>query len=72
MPAGKERLKGAHNLRHTFGKRLRDAGVDERDIADLLHHVPKDVTRIYTAPELGKLKACLEKLVPQSTLRTVG
>ena len=53
-------------------QQLRDAGVDERNIVDLLRHVPKDETRIYAAPELGKLKACLEKLVPQSTLRTVG
>ncbi len=72
LPAGKERLKGVHNLRHTFGKRLRDAGVDERDIQDLLHHVPKNVTRIYSAPELRNLKADLEKLVPKPMLHAVG
>jgi len=72
LPTGKERLKGVHNLRHTFGKRLRDAGVDDRDIQDLLHHVPKNVTRIYTAPELCHLRTCLEKLVPKPTLQAVG
>jgi len=57
LPAGKEYLKGAHNLRHTFAKRLRDVGVDERDIQDLLHHLPRRVTRHYSAPELRNLNA---------------
>jgi integrase len=71
LPKGKEHLKGVHNLRHTFGKRLRDAGVDERDIQDLLHHVPKNVTRMYSAPELRHLKACVEQIVPKPSLQAV-
>ena len=72
LPAGKEYLKGVHNLRHTFAKRLRDVGVDERDIQDLLHHVPRSVTRHYSAPELRNLKVCVEKLVPRPLLQAVG
>lgn len=70
LPMGPERKKGVHNLRHTFGKRLRDAGVDERDVQDLLHHLPKsaDVTRRYSAPNLVRLKASLEKIVPRTRL----
>lgn len=68
LPSAKEYLKGVHNLRHTFGKRLRDAGVDERDVQDLLHHVPKSVTRHYSQPELRNLKTCLERIVPRPQL----
>ena len=71
LPRGAEYLKGVHNLRHTFGKRLRDAGVDERDIQDLLHHVPKNVTRMYSAPELCNLKTCVERIVPRPVLQAV-
>lgn len=72
LPKGAEYLKGVHNLRHTFGKRLRDAGADERDIQDLLHHVPKNVTRLYSAPELRHLKSCVERLVPKPVLQAIG
>ena len=68
LPQGKEMKKGVHNLRHTFGKRLRDAAVDDRDVQDLLHHMPKSVTRHYSAPELRKLKECVERIVPRSKL----
>lgn len=68
LPTGKEWCKGVHNLRHTFGKRLRDAGVDSRDVQDLLHHMPRDITRHYSAPEIKKLKAALEQMVPKPQL----
>ena len=72
LPQGKEWLKGIHNLRHTFGKRLRDVGVDERDIQDLIHHVPKNITREYSEPELRNLKAAVEKIVPRPKLAEVA
>lgn len=64
-------LKGVHNLKHTFGKRLRDAGVDERDVQDLLHHMPKTVTRGYSQPELKNLRECVERIVLKPQLRAV-
>jgi integrase len=72
LPTGKEFRKGVHNLRHTFGKRLRDAGVDERDVQDLLHHVPKSITRHYSAPEVRKLRQEAEKVVPSVRLAVAG
>lgn len=72
LPQGKEHCKGVHNLRHTFGKRLRDAGVDDRDVQDLLHHAPKSVTRRYSAPELAKLRLAVEKIVTRPPLQLVG
>lgn len=71
LPTGKEYVKGVHNLRHTFGKRLRDAGVAERDVQDLLHHVPRNITRHYSVPELRHLKACLERIAERPASPTV-
>ena len=63
---------GVHNLKHTFGKRLRDAGVGERDVEDLLHHMPKTITRHYSQPELRKLRECVERVVRKPQLRAVS
>ena len=41
----------------------RDVGVDERDIQDLLHHVPRSVTRLYSAPELRHLRETVKTSV---------
>jgi integrase len=71
LPTGKEYVKGVHNLRHTFGKRLRDADVQERDVQDLLHHVPRTITRHYSVPEMRKLKACLDRIAERPKGRTV-
>jgi integrase len=68
LPTSEDIKKGVHNLRHTFGKRLRDAGVDSETRSDLLHHMPKGVTRHYSEPELKRLKAALETIVPRTEL----
>ena len=34
-----------------------------RDVQDLLHHAPKNVTRRYSEPELAKLRLAVEKIV---------
>ena len=71
LPTDKNVLKGVHNLRHTFAKRLRDAEISERDIADLMHHIPKNITRHYSTPELKNLRAAVEKIVKKPELRLV-
>jgi len=45
----------AHDLRHTFGRRLRSAGVSKEDRKDLLGHKSRDVTTDYSAAELMSL-----------------
>lgn len=45
----------AHDLRHTFGRRLRSAGVSKEDRKDLLGHKSGDVTTDYSAAELMNL-----------------
>jgi integrase len=45
----------AHSLRHTFGQRLRAAGVNFRDMQDLLGHKNQSVTAHYTKAEIANL-----------------
>ena len=71
LPDGVNDLHGPHNLRHTFATRLRAKGADERDIADLLHHIPTSVTSVYSAPTLCRLRETVELLVTKQKLRAV-
>jgi integrase len=55
-----------HDLKHTFGRRLRAAGVTFEDRQDLLGHKSGQVTTHYSAAELGNLievsnRVCGEK-----------
>lgn len=45
----------AHDLKHTFGRRLRAAGVPFEDRQALLSHTNGSVTSHYSAGELSKL-----------------
>ena len=56
-----------HDLKHTFGRRLRAAGVSFEDRQDLLGHVSGRITTHYSAAELSKLieaanKACVRQV----------
>ena len=44
-----------HDLKHTFGRRLRAAGVSFEDRQDLLGHRAGRITTRYSAAELTKL-----------------
>ncbi len=55
---GRKRLGlgvGIHDLRHTFGRQLRAAGVSFEDRQDLLGHKSGTVTTHYSIPELVSL-----------------
>ena len=61
-----------HDLRHTFGQRLRAAGVSLEDRKALLGHKSSDVTTNYSAPELAKTIEYVERLCqerPNTVLR---
>lgn len=47
--------KGVHNLRHTFGYRLRQAGVPAEDRDALLGHHNRSLTQHYAVPDLKRL-----------------
>ena len=51
-----------HDLRHTFGRRLRCAGVAMEDIADLMGHKTARITTHYSAAEIGNLHKAVNKI----------
>ena len=50
-----------HDMRHTFGHRLRAAGVSIEDRKALLGHKVDDITTHYSAPDLAHLLECAER-----------
>jgi integrase len=54
-----------HDMRHTFGHRLRAAGVSNEDRKALLGHKVEDITTHYSAPDLGHLLECAERICDQ-------
>lgn len=55
-----------HDLRHTTGMRLREAGVPESTISDLLWHAKKSMTAHYTMAQIVELHGALEKIKDDS------
>ncbi|MFC1366608.1 MAG: site-specific integrase [gamma proteobacterium symbiont of Phacoides pectinatus] len=51
-----------HDLRHTFGRRLRAAGVSKETRSDLLGHKTGDITTHYSAAEIKELIEAVEKI----------
>jgi integrase len=51
-----------HDLRHTFGHRLRAAGVSFEDRQDLLGHKSERITTHYSAPDIARLLEAAEKV----------
>lgn len=66
-----------HDLKHTFGRRLRAAGVSFEDHQDLLGHKSARITTHYSAAELRNLwktanKVCEDKHKISSSLLKAG
>jgi integrase len=59
--AGLEEVR-VHDLRHTFGMRLRAAGVSLEDRQDLLGHYAGRITTHYSRVEIARLIECVELL----------
>ena len=55
----------AHDLRHTFGHRLRTAGVSFEDRQDLLGHRSGRITTHYSAPDLSRLLHAVDSISEQ-------
>lgn len=51
-----------HDLRHTTGMRLREAGVTESTRADILWHTSPTMTHHYSMAQIVELHAALEKI----------
>jgi integrase len=62
LPSDRLVRKGIHNLRHTYGHRLRAAGVPEEDRAALLGHNNTSLVQHYAMPDIERLLAASEKV----------
>ena len=67
-PEGFRRVR-VHDLKHTYGRRLRAAGVSFEDRQDLLGHKSARITTHYSGPELANLIAAAEKLCEEKNSR---
>lgn len=54
--------KGIHNLRHTYGYRLRQAGVPGEDRDALLGHHNQSLTQHYAMPDIERLAELAERV----------
>jgi integrase len=70
LPVEKSFQRGVHNLRHTFGRRLRGAGVPLETRKLLLGHASGDITTHYSAAEIRELIDAVEKIVDRGTDQT--
>ena len=58
-----------HDLKHTFGRRLRAAGIGFEDRQDLLGHRSGRVTTHYSAVELSRLLEAVDRVAEQNGSR---
>ncbi|MCW8966034.1 MAG: tyrosine-type recombinase/integrase [Candidatus Pacearchaeota archaeon] len=59
-----------HDLRHTFGRRLRAAGVSKETRSALLGHKTGDITTHYSGVEIQELIDAVGKIVEQDSRKT--
>ena len=62
-------LVRVHDLKHTFGRRLRAAGVSFEDRQDLLGHRSHRITTHYSGAELSRLIEAAERVTEQNGRR---
>lgn len=60
-----------HDLKHTFGRRLRAAGVSFEDRQDLLGHKSSRITTHYSAGELTSLLNAANKVCEEKSCQTL-
>jgi integrase len=68
-PAGFRKVR-VHDLKHTFGRRLRAAGVSFEDRQDLLGHKSGRITTHYSKAELANLIEAAEKVCDEGSRKT--
>ncbi len=68
-PAGFRKVR-VHDLKHTFGRRLRAAGVSFEDRQDLLGHKSGRITTHYSQAELANLIEAAESVCDEGSRKT--
>lgn len=61
---------GPHNLKHTFGRRLRAVGVSLETRKVLLHHTNGDITSHYSSAELEELINAVELIAGENSRKS--
>ena len=59
-----------HDLKHTFGRRLRAAGVNNEDRQDLLGHKSGRITTHYSAAEMENLIEAANKVCGENSRKS--
>jgi integrase len=59
-----------HDLKHTFGRRLRSAGVNFEDRQDLLGHKSVRITTHYSMPEIANLIVAADKVCDEQSRKS--
>lgn len=60
-----------HDLRHTYGARLRAAGVSEEDRAALLGHAWRSMPDFYVSPDIGRLISLANRVLERTRTVTI-
>ena len=60
-----------HDLRHTYGARLRAAGVAYEDRAALLGHACRSMPELYASPDIKRLLSLANRVLERSRMITV-
>ena len=60
-----------HDLRHTYGSRLRAAGVTAEDRALLLGHSTRWMTDHYASADIGRLIGMANRVLDRMGTRTI-
>lgn len=66
LPVAKKVKRGIHNLRHTFGHRLRAAGVSQENRNALLGHARTNLAEHYALPDLKRLLEAAESITTRN------
>lgn len=61
-----------HDMRHTVGMRLREAGVSEETRADILWHVRKGMPQHYAVAQVIEIRAALELITDERHAQNVS
>ncbi len=64
------RIPRVHDLKHTFGRRLRAAGVSFEDRQDLLGHKSGRITTHYSAAELENLIEAANRVCGENSCKS--
>jgi integrase len=56
-----------HDLRHTVGMRLREAGIREETIADILWHARQGMTAHYSVVQIDELVDALNRITNEGS-----